>query len=112
MLRRTKDTIINGKPIVDLPARLISIIDCEFDRVQREFYASVDEKVQKSLENLQKGDINKAYTSVLVLLLRLRQGEHDWTSTKDELTNMSPSSLQSSGSHIQGLQERRGGCRT
>ncbi len=75
MLRRIKTTLVNGKPIVDLPARLVNIVDCEFDQVEREFYNSVEQKVQSSLEKLQQGDINKAYTSVLVLLLRMRQSE-------------------------------------
>ena len=74
MLRRTKTTMINGKPILELPDRIVKIVECEFDRVQRQFYDSVQEKVQTSLEKLRQGDINKAYTSVLVLLLRLRQG--------------------------------------
>ena len=75
MLRRTKTTEINGKPIVDLPPRNVNIVDCEFDPVEREFYNSVEQKVQSSLEKLQQGDINKAYTSMLVLLLRMRQSE-------------------------------------
>ena len=73
MLRRTKTTIVNGKPILDLPARLVNVVECSFNQVEREFYNSVEQKVQSSLEQLQQGDINKAYTSVLVLLLRLRQ---------------------------------------
>ncbi|CDO71519.1 hypothetical protein BN946_scf184910.g18 [Trametes cinnabarina] len=73
MLRRTKTTIINGKPILELPDRLVNVVECEFDAEERAFYNSVEAKVQASLEELQQGDINKAYTSVLVLLLRLRQ---------------------------------------
>ena len=75
MLRRTKTTVINGKPILQLPDRLVNVVDCEFDEDERAFYQSVEEKVNTSLEQLQQGDINKAYTSVLVLLLRLRQGK-------------------------------------
>ena len=75
MLRRTKTTVVNGKPILELPPRLVSVVECEFEHLEREFYNSVEQKVQTSLEKLQQGDINKAYTSVLVLLLRLRQGE-------------------------------------
>ena len=75
MLRRTKTTVINGKPILELPDRLVNVVNCEFDADERAFYHSVEEKVNTSLEQLQQGDINKAYTSVLVLLLRLRQGK-------------------------------------
>ncbi|KAI0753220.1 SNF2 family N-terminal domain-containing protein [Daedaleopsis nitida] len=84
MLRRTKTTLINGKPIVDLPPRLVGTVDCELDRVEREFYNSVEQLVQTSLEKLQAGDIRKAYTSVLVLLLRLRQAcDHPVLISKD-----------------------------
>ncbi|KAI0693693.1 SNF2 family N-terminal domain-containing protein [Cerioporus squamosus] len=84
MLRRTKATIINGKPIIDLPPRLVNVVECEFEHLEREFYNSVEQKVQTSLEKLQQGDINKAYTSVLVLLLRLRQAcNHPGLISKD-----------------------------
>ncbi|TBU59783.1 SNF2 family N-terminal domain-containing protein [Dichomitus squalens] len=73
MLRRTKATLINGKPIIELPPRLVNVVECEFNHVEREFYNSVEQKVQKSLEQLEQGDFGKAYTSVLILLLRLRQ---------------------------------------
>ncbi|KAI8972436.1 SNF2 family N-terminal domain-containing protein [Trametes punicea] len=84
MLRRTKTTIVNGQPILELPDRLVKIVDCEFDEEERAFYMSVEQKVQTSLEQLQQGDINKAYTSVLVLLLRLRQAcNHPCLISKD-----------------------------
>ncbi|KAI0364994.1 hypothetical protein BV20DRAFT_955118 [Pilatotrama ljubarskyi] len=73
MLRRTKTTLINGKPILQLPDRIVQVVDCEFDDDERAFYLSVEQKVQSSLEKLQQGDINKAYTHVLTLLLRMRQ---------------------------------------
>lgn len=79
MLRRTKTTQINGKPIIDLPERIIKVVECVFDATQLAFYNSIQEIVQNSLEKLQQGNINKSYTSVLVLLLRLRQGMCVWS---------------------------------
>ncbi|KAI0768279.1 SNF2 family N-terminal domain-containing protein [Trametes elegans] len=74
MLRRTKTTVLNGKPILQLPDRLVNIVDCEFDETERAFYMSVEGIVMNQLEKLQQGgNINKSYTHVLVLLLRLRQ---------------------------------------
>ncbi|KAI0640403.1 SNF2 family N-terminal domain-containing protein [Trametes meyenii] len=73
MLRRTKTTLINGKPILQLPERIVKIIDCVFDADERAFYMTVEQKVNDRLEQLQQGNINKAYTSVLTLLLRMRQ---------------------------------------
>ncbi|KAI0795563.1 SNF2 family N-terminal domain-containing protein [Abortiporus biennis] len=74
MLRRTKTTVLNGKPLLDLPDRLVKNIDCDFDVSERAFYDSVEERVRERVDNLQKqGEAQKAYTSMLVLLLRLRQ---------------------------------------
>ncbi|KAH9941545.1 SNF2 family N-terminal domain-containing protein [Amylocystis lapponica] len=74
MLRRTKTTLVNGKPILELPDRVVETVDCPFDAEERAFYNTVDERVQKSLAALQKqaGSTN-SYTSMLVLLLRMRQ---------------------------------------
>ncbi|PCH37549.1 hypothetical protein WOLCODRAFT_92425 [Wolfiporia cocos MD-104 SS10] len=74
MLRRTKDTLVNGRPILELPDRIVKIVDCKFDSSELAFYESVNTRVQESLEKLQRqGEMNKNYTSMLVLLLRLRQ---------------------------------------
>lgn len=87
MLRRTKTDTLNGKPLLDLPERLVENIHCEFDAEERAFYNGVEQRVQTSLEKMQKqGDMAKNYTSVLVLLLRLRQGEcYDLSSALSEL---------------------------
>lgn len=75
MLRRTKGTILNGKPLLDLPDRIVNVVHCSFDPEEQHFYESIQTRVQDSLETLQRsGDMSKNYTSMLVLLLRLRQG--------------------------------------
>lgn len=75
MLRRTKNTILNGKPLLDLPDRIVNQVHCEFDAEERAFYDTVEERVRKSVEKLQQqGEMGNAYTSMLVLLLRMRQG--------------------------------------
>lgn len=75
MLRRVKTTMINGRPILELPNRKIDVVDCPFDADERAFYESVNERVQTSLNKLEKqGGAAKNYTHMLVLLLRLRQG--------------------------------------
>ncbi|CCM05412.1 uncharacterized protein FIBRA_07629 [Fibroporia radiculosa] len=74
MLRRTKDTLINGKPILQLPDRKVEVVDCVFEADERAFYETINARVQTSLEKLQQqGGVAKNYTSMLVLLLRLRQ---------------------------------------
>ena|ERR1700731_1475056 len=74
MLRRRKDHIINGKPILNLPARNVQIVHCEFSKWEKEFYDAVHSKVEESLNKIM-GQEKRNYTSILLLLLRLRQGE-------------------------------------
>ncbi len=75
MLRRTKATILNGKPLLNLPDRIVNSVQCQFDPEERAFYNNIQALVETSLEKLRRqGDVSKSYTSVLVLLLRLRQG--------------------------------------
>lgn len=76
MLRRRKDALLNGKPIIELPARDVNVLECEFDDEERAFYTALQEKVEETLNKfIKSGDISKNLTSVLVLLLRLRQGK-------------------------------------
>ncbi|KAH8101775.1 SNF2 family N-terminal domain-containing protein [Cristinia sonorae] len=74
MLRRTKTTVLNGKPLLDLPDRVVNHVHCQFDPEEQAFYDTVEERMRKSMEKLQQGgEAAKAYTSILVLLLRMRQ---------------------------------------
>lgn len=76
MLRRKKDSQLNGEVLIKLPERIVEIVICTFDEDEREFYESIVTKVELTLNKYrQSGDIAKNYTSVLVLLLRLRQGK-------------------------------------
>jgi len=76
MLRRTKDHILNGKPIITLPARNISVVQCKFDTEEHAFYKTLSERMTTELDKLLKADeATKSYTHVLLMLLRLRQGE-------------------------------------
>lgn len=75
MLRRKKDTMLNGKPLIVLPDRIVNIVACTFDDDEREFYDAIQSKVDLTLNKFMKnGNMAINYTSVLVLLLRLRQG--------------------------------------
>lgn len=75
MLRRKKTDILNGKALVDLPARTVQIVTCDFDEEERSFYTNLEEKITSAMEKvMQAGDMQKSYTHILVLLLRLRQG--------------------------------------
>lgn len=74
MLRRTKDQQFNGKAIIELPDRKIAVVSCEFDASERAFYTALETKMGDVIEKLM-AQSKANMTSVLVLLLRLRQGE-------------------------------------
>ena len=82
MLRRRKTDIINGKPLVELPERHLSIVPCDFDEDERQFYFALENKVDEAMKKFVKNnEVMKNYTNVMVLLLRLRQGEPTTEST-------------------------------
>ena len=85
MLRRKKDTEVNGKRLVVLPPRHVDVINCTFDDDERQFYESISAKVEEQLSKYREsGDLARSYTSVLVLLLRLRQAcNHPYLISKD-----------------------------
>ncbi|KAF3063703.1 putative ATP-dependent helicase C23E6.02 [Daldinia childiae] len=74
LLRRTKKSKIDGKPIVPLKEKIEVIDHVVFDPDQQEYYDTLekDARVQFS-KYLRAGTIGKHYTKVLILLLRLRQ---------------------------------------
>lgn len=76
MLRRLKDTVSDGAPLIQLPPRTLEIIKCDFDDGEREFYASLEAKTNLTMNKyLKEGEVMRNYTEVMVLILRLRQGE-------------------------------------
>ena len=75
MLRRRKDQYLNGKVLIELPKRTVEIVTCDFDDAEREFYVSLEMKMVSVIEKLMKNNKGGSnYMSVLLLLLRLRQG--------------------------------------
>lgn len=74
MLRRRKDDVLNGKKLIELPKRTIEIVSCPFDATERAFYRSLETKMDDALQKLMKQEKGNNYISVLLLLLRLRQG--------------------------------------
>ncbi|ORX98845.1 hypothetical protein K493DRAFT_257864 [Basidiobolus meristosporus CBS 931.73] len=74
MLRRTKTTMIEGKPLLNLPERRVDICTIPFSPRERLFYEKLENKMQDRFKDiLQQGGANRQYTNILCLLLRLRQ---------------------------------------
>lgn len=72
LLRRTKDSEIDGQPILTLPEKHVIEEKVEMDEKEKEFYNSLENSSMKTADKLLRSQ-NKAYSSILTLLLRMRQ---------------------------------------
>ncbi len=66
--------MIDGKVLIELPPRQLDVISCVFSSKEQAFYNDLAAKMESTLENLMATEGKKNYISVLLLLLRLRQG--------------------------------------
>ncbi|OWP03759.1 hypothetical protein B2J93_7246 [Marssonina coronariae] len=74
LLRRTKKSQIDGKPIINLPEKTEEIQHVVFDEHEQEFYASLETTAKRAFNRfMNSGTVGKNYSNVLVMLLRLRQ---------------------------------------
>ncbi|ORY14184.1 SNF2 family N-terminal domain-domain-containing protein [Clohesyomyces aquaticus] len=74
MLRRTKQTILDGEPICNIPPKSIEPASVEFSDEEHELYKAIEGKSQLQFNKyLKAGTVVNNYASVLLLLLRLRQ---------------------------------------
>ncbi|CAI9087534.1 OLC1v1021621C2 [Oldenlandia corymbosa var. corymbosa] len=74
MLRRTKGSLIDGEPIINLPPKTIKLHKVDFSPEEREFYQTLesDSRAQYA-EYAAAGTVQKNYVNILLMLLRLRQ---------------------------------------
>lgn len=74
MLRRKKDSQLEGKPILVLPTKSEHIVYAKLSDDELDFYKQLEEKAQVLFSKyLREGSVGKNYSNILVLLLRLRQ---------------------------------------
>lgn len=74
LLRRTKTSTIDGKPILTLPPKTTTEARAVFSDDERDFYKALEGKAQLQFNKyLKAGTVGRNYSNVLVLLLRLRQ---------------------------------------
>lgn len=73
MLRRSKADKIDGEPILELPPKVVEIEEAQLEGEELEFYANLENKNQKLAQKLLQQKVKGNYSSVLTLLLRLRQ---------------------------------------
>lgn len=73
-LRRTKDSKLDGEPIVKLPNKTEVIVHVIMQEEERKFYDELAKDTKVTInEYIRKGTLGKHYSHVLELLLRLRQ---------------------------------------
>ncbi|RYP61070.1 hypothetical protein DL770_009854 [Monosporascus sp. CRB-9-2] len=73
-LRRTKNSTLDGKQILQLPESSVEKVEAIFDEDQQAFYNALESEQQlKFNKYLEIGTVGKNYAYILVLLLRLRQ---------------------------------------
>jgi SNF2 family DNA or RNA helicase len=74
MLRRTKNSKIDGQPILQLPEKTIEEQQAVFSKDEQEFYQALESKAKITFNKyLKAGTVGRNYSNALVLLLRLRQ---------------------------------------
>ncbi|KAF9220758.1 hypothetical protein BS17DRAFT_786466 [Gyrodon lividus] len=74
LLRRRKDSLLDGKKLIELPAKHVDLEKLTFSQEERDIYQMVEAKSQARFNRfLRAGTVLKNYHQVLVMLLRLRQ---------------------------------------
>jgi SNF2 family DNA or RNA helicase len=74
MLRRTKTSKIDGKPILQLPEKTIEEKHAVFSKDEQDFYNALETRTRIVFNKYLKANtVGKNYSNALVLLLRLRQ---------------------------------------
>ncbi|KAF7095989.1 hypothetical protein CFC21_098015 [Triticum aestivum] len=56
LLRRTKETKINGEPIINLPPKTIKLQKVDFTKEERAFYLTLEERSRQQFKSVFKGD--------------------------------------------------------
>ncbi|AEE32545.1 unnamed protein product [Arabidopsis thaliana] len=74
MLRRTKGTLLDGQPIINLPPKTINLSQVDFSVEERSFYVKLESDSRSQFKAYAAaGTLNQNYANILLMLLRLRQ---------------------------------------
>ncbi|KAF0503276.1 P-loop containing nucleoside triphosphate hydrolase protein [Gigaspora margarita] len=85
LLRRTKESKLDGKPLLVLPDKSVSFVKQDFSQDEREFYDALEKRSRIEFNHyLKEGSVLKNYAYILVMLLRLRQAcNHPFLTQED-----------------------------
>lgn len=74
MLRRTKGTLIDGKPVITLPPKTVILKRVDFSDEEHEFYLALEAESREQFRvYADAGTVKQNYVNILLMLLRLRQ---------------------------------------
>lgn len=74
LLRRTKISKLDGKPLISLPPRVTEKVHAVFSEDEQQLYNALESRTQIQFNKyLNANSVGKNYSNILVLLLRLRQ---------------------------------------
>lgn len=74
MLRRTKGSLLDGKPIINLPPKVVELRKVDFSDEERDFYTKLEADSRAQFqEYAAAGTVKQNYVNILLMLLRLRQ---------------------------------------
>lgn len=74
LLRRTKETLLDGEPIISLPSKTINMKTVNFTVEERAFYAQLEAQSRSQFKAYAAaGTVNQNYANILLMILRLRQ---------------------------------------
>ncbi|TRM63219.1 SNF2 family N-terminal domain-containing protein [Schizophyllum amplum] len=74
IMRRTKDSQLEGQPILRLPKKDIELVKLDFTPDERQIYDDIEGQTHVRINKyIAQGTLVKNYSFVLVLILRLRQ---------------------------------------
>ncbi|KAL4585563.1 hypothetical protein LXL04_010186 [Taraxacum kok-saghyz] len=103
MLRRTKATLLDGEPIINLPPKTINLKKVDFTPEERDFYCRLEAESRAQFAEYETaGTVKQNYVNILLMLLRLRQAcDHpllvrgcssnsEWKSSLDKAKKLPP----------------------
>ncbi|KAJ3695630.1 hypothetical protein LUZ60_001007 [Juncus effusus] len=74
MLRRTKGTLLDGMPIINLPSKTVGLKTVRFSPDERSFYSALEAASRAQFKvYADAGTVKQNYVNILLMLLRLRQ---------------------------------------
>ncbi|PIA25059.1 hypothetical protein AQUCO_12900001v1 [Aquilegia coerulea] len=74
MLRRTKGTLLDGEPIINLPPKSVELRRVDFSMEERDFYSKLEADSRAQFKvYAAAGTVKQNYVNILLMLLRLRQ---------------------------------------